>query len=151
MALPIQGVAYDFYLGLTDVSNPDEFKSAPTIAAGDFQVSIDGSTFANLSTLPVVTPTGSITVKVTLSASEMAGEKISIKAIDASGSEWGQALVAIDVAEATTETLFDIQEGDRIEDANSLIINKKGTTTALISKTIGGSLYSGTQITTTEP
>lgn len=134
---PVQGEIYIFYLGLTDVLNPDEFVSNPTIAAGDFQVSTDGSAYINLSTLPIVDPANSITVKVTVSAAEMAGEKVNIKAIDAAGSEWGQSLVAFDVPTGSTETLLDLTEGDRVETATRLIINKKNTQDAPVLKEVG--------------
>lgn len=150
MATPVNGVEYVFYLGLTNVLNPDEFIVNPTIALGDFQVSTDGSAYANLTTIPTVDPAGSITVKVTVSAVEMTGDKVNIKAVDAAGSEWGQALVVIDVPEATTESLFDLEQGDRIETANRLIINKKNTTDALLDKQISGSAYNGVEITTKE-
>jgi hypothetical protein len=60
----------------------------PTIAAGDFKVSIDGGAFANLATLPVVTPAGGRSVKITLSAAEMNGDNIFLQCVDAAGAEW---------------------------------------------------------------
>ena len=97
MALPIQGIEYVFYVGLGNSLNPDDFLVDPTIEAGDFQVSIDDSAFANLNTLPVVTPTGSVMVKVTLSAAEMAGDKVNVVAIDVADDEWQDIIVSIDV------------------------------------------------------
>lgn len=142
MALPLQNKAYEFYLGLGDINNPDEFVTNPTIAAGDFQISIDGSAFVNLATLPVVDPAGSIMVKVSLSASEMNGEKVNVVADDAAGNEWQPAIISIDVPEGNVETLTDLQEGDMIETNKRLIINKAGTLTTILDKEITGSLLS---------
>jgi hypothetical protein len=60
----------------------------PTIAAGDFKVSIDGAALANLATIPAVTPAGSSMIKFTLSTSEMAGANATVVGIDAAGAEW---------------------------------------------------------------
>jgi len=150
MTLPVKNQAYDFYVAMSDKLDPDTFKINPTIAAGDFKVSTDGSAFTNLITLPAVDPSGSRTVRISLSAAEMNGEKVNIQGIDAAGDEWQDILASIDVPEGSIETILDIMEGDRIESATSLVINKKDTTTALIDKTITGSLYAGTEIKTTE-
>lgn len=140
MSLPLKNQAYEFYLGLGDILNPDEFVANPTIAAGDFQISIDGSVFVNLDTLPIVEPAGSIMVKVSLSASEMNGEKVNVKADDASGNEWQPAIISIDVPEGNVETLTDLELGDRIETNNRLVVNKAGTLTTILDKEITGSL-----------
>lgn len=63
-------------------------KANPTIAAGDFKVSTDGGAFANLTTLPVVTPAAGRAVKITLSAAEMTGSNIMVMCVDAAGAEW---------------------------------------------------------------
>ncbi len=51
-----KNAAYTMYVGLVDQSNTKVFRAAPTLAAGDFKVSKDGGAFANLGTLPAVTP-----------------------------------------------------------------------------------------------
>jgi len=151
MAVPVFNASYEFYVTLADALDPSSFIADPTIEAGDFQISIDGSTFANLTNLPTVDPTGSVTVLISLTAAEMAGEKVNIQAIDAAGAEWQDLLIAIDVPSASTETINDIQEGDRIEDNVSLRINRKGTTDAVLDKDITGSLLSpSATISTTE-
>ena len=58
-------------MGLEDQANAGLFKAAPTLAAGDFKVSIDGGALNNLTDLPTVTPTGGRMVKITLTAAEM--------------------------------------------------------------------------------
>jgi hypothetical protein len=76
-------------IALNDVANPGSFKVNPTIASGDFKVSIDGGALANLTTLPSVSPASSIWVLITLSAAEMNGDVIAIQGIDqTSPKEW---------------------------------------------------------------
>lgn len=95
MPTPKTNVAYELYLALKD-SVTGRLRANPTIAAGDFKVSTDGGAFGNLATLPVVTPAGSIAVKVSLSQAEMNGDKIVLQAIDAVGSEWDDLLMFLD-------------------------------------------------------
>lgn len=106
MAEPKKNTAYEFYLSLIDsVASPD-FRVNPTIAAGDFKVSTDGGDFANLTTLPVVTPAGSISVKISLSAAEMNGDKAVLEINDQAGGEWDPTFVFIDISENTIDDIF---------------------------------------------
>lgn len=83
-------------IALNDYNNPGEFKANPTIAAGDFKVSIDGGALANLATLPSVSPASSIWVLITLSASEMNGDSIVIQGIDQTApKEWSDWALSI--------------------------------------------------------
>ena len=93
---PKKNEDFIFIITLQDYSNPGNFKSNPTIAAGDFKVSTDGGAFANLGTLPTVTPASGVAVKVTLSSSEMNGDYIIVVAVDqTSPKEWSDASVCI--------------------------------------------------------
>jgi len=83
----------------------NQIKSNPTLAAGDWKVSIDGGAFANLATLPDVDPDSSVQVKVSLSADEMNGDEIMVTAIDAAGTEWHSAAWVIHTV--TTGQRFD--------------------------------------------
>ena len=85
---PVKGVAFTFYVALLSKADPKIFQAAPTLAAGDVKVSIDGGALANLATLPVVTPAGSKLVKVSLSAAEMNGDQICVVFSDQLGNEW---------------------------------------------------------------
>jgi hypothetical protein len=76
-----------FYAPLVTADSQD-YKSNPTIAAGDFQVSTDGGAWSNLDTLPTLSPATDIQVKITLSIAEMTGKKVVVRAIDAAGAEW---------------------------------------------------------------
>ena len=142
MPVPANGIEYSFPVSLADAADPASFLADPTIVAGDFQVSTDGGTYVNLATLPVVLPSGSISVLVSLSASEMTGAKVNVKAIDQSADEWQDALIFIDVPDGSIETMLDIEEGDRIESSTSLVIKKAGTETIVLEKEITGSLLS---------
>ncbi len=142
MALPIKGVAYSFNIQLVDRSNPVDFLTSPTIATGDFQVSIDGGTLANLTNLPSNVPAGSAIVRVILTAAEMDGDKVSVIGIDAAGNAWEDVAINLDLPEGTVETVLDILEGDHTETNIRALIKKKGTQTVLIDKKITGSLLS---------
>lgn len=85
---PKRATEYIFYISLVSQANTKIFQANPTIAAGDFKVSIDGGALANPATLPAVTPASSKLVKVTLSIAEMTGDNISLICSDASGAEW---------------------------------------------------------------
>jgi len=139
MAEPVRGVEYEFPVGLDSVFGSG-FQENPTIAAGDFTISKDFGAFANLATLPVVTPAGSTSVKIVLSSTEMTADKILIFGKDAAGSEWQDMQVFIDAPLGSSETVLDILEGDHIETSQTLVINKKDTTIPVLSKTISGSL-----------
>lgn len=83
-------------IALEDYSNPGNFKSNPTIAAGDFKVAIDGGALANLATLPTVSPASSVCVLLELSSSEMNGDVITIVCIDqTSPKEWSDFMISI--------------------------------------------------------
>lgn len=96
MSSPKTNVAYTFYIPLID-SATGGFKANPTIAAGDFKVSTDGGAYANLATLPSVEPAGSINVKISLSAGEMNGTKVTIQCIDVAGGEWDDLFIFLDL------------------------------------------------------
>lgn len=91
---PKKSTQHIFYAPLVDRVT-GLFKASPTLAAGDFKVSIDGGALANLATLPTNTPASSTMVKFTLSTSEMAGDVITVVCIDAAGSEWNDAMFTI--------------------------------------------------------
>jgi hypothetical protein len=85
-----------FRVALEDFANPGSFKSNPTIAAGDFKVAVDATALANLTTLPSVSPASTVLVLVSLSASEMNGDVITIVGIDqTSPKEWADIVISI--------------------------------------------------------
>jgi hypothetical protein len=105
MAAPKKNVAYTYYISLMDVAATGKYKANPTIAAGDFKVSIDGGEYTNLTTLPVVEPSGSISVKISLSQAEMNGDLIIVQCIDVAGAEWTDATIYIETDDVTLNDL----------------------------------------------
>lgn len=86
---PVNGTAFICYVSLQDLATPGSMKANPTIAAGDFQISKDGGAFANLATLPTVTPAAGRAVKISLSAGEMTADSVVIQCVDqTSPKEW---------------------------------------------------------------
>lgn len=93
---PVKNEDFIFYLAVEDYASPGNFKASPTIAAGDFQVSKDGGAFANLGTLPAVTPAAGRMIKVTLSNTEMNADNVVVQGVDqTSPKEWADIVVAI--------------------------------------------------------
>jgi len=82
----------------------------PTIAAGDFQISIDGGAFANLATLPTVTPAAGGQVRVQLSQAETNGVSISIRAIDQAGGAWDDVSLTFRTTVRTVDDLLHSSE-----------------------------------------
>lgn len=85
---PEKNAIHVFYTTLVSQANSAVFQANPTLAAGDAKVSTDGGAFANLGTLPAVTPASGKAVKVTLSAAEMNGDNVVVILSDAAGDEW---------------------------------------------------------------
>ena len=50
-----------------------------------------------MGTLPVVTPAGSVSVRVDLSVAEMNGDKVIVRAKDVAGNEWNESVIFLDV------------------------------------------------------
>lgn len=86
---PVKGEDFICYITLADMSAPGALRVNPTIASGDFKVSKDGGTLTNLATLPSVEPSGSVMVKLTLSATEMTADNVTIVGVDQTATkEW---------------------------------------------------------------
>ena len=79
---PVKGEDFVFRVALTDMNIPGSFKANPTIASGDWKISKDGASLADLTTLPTVEPAGSIWVKIPLSAAEMTADNVAVQGID---------------------------------------------------------------------
>lgn len=75
---PVKNQEFTFAVCMSDYANPGQIKSNPTLAAGDFKISKDGGAFANLGTLPSVSPAGGDRVEVYLTAAEMNANNILI-------------------------------------------------------------------------
>lgn len=93
---PVKNEDFVIYIGLQSLTTPGSFQANPTIAAGDFKVSGDGGTLTNLGTLPAVTPSGSVMVKLTLSSTEMNVDNVTVVGIDqTSPKEWADFMLSI--------------------------------------------------------
>lgn len=93
---PKKNEDFQIRVALEDYANPGNFKSTPTIAAGDFKVAVDSTALANLTTLPSVSPASTVLVLVSLSASEMNGDVITIVGVDqTSPKEWSDIVISI--------------------------------------------------------
>ena len=90
---PKKNAAFIMYVGLRDQADSNLFKANPTLASGDFKVSKDGGSLANLATLPTVTPASGKMVKISLSATEMNADNVTIVCSDAAGAEWADLIV----------------------------------------------------------
>lgn len=145
---PVKNTAYIFYVGLIDQSNTKVLKANPTLASGDFQVSIDGGAFANLGTLPTVTPAAGTAVKVSMASGEMNGDNIVIACIDAAGAQWCDQLINIqtatrgldDLAFPATSGRSIVVDASGLVDANMVKAGPTGSGTAQTAGDIPGRL-----------
>ena len=93
---PTRAEAFEFAMSVGDMANPGKHKSSPTIAAGDWKISKDWGAFANLATLPVVTPAATVSIKVVLSATEMTADQVMVVWEDqTSPPEWASGSICI--------------------------------------------------------
>lgn len=151
---PKYATAWRGYIYLVDQSNTKLFKVNPTIASGDFKVSIDGGAFANLATLPVVTPSGGRSVQIDLSSSEMTGANIVVQCVDAAGAEWCDFAFPLqttvrqidDLAFPNTTGRGMVVDAAGLVDANMVKVGPTGSGTAQTARDIGANvlLSSGT-------
>ncbi len=78
--------------------------SNPTIAAGDFKVSIGGAALANLTNLPTVNPAASGSVELVLTAAEMNSDRVIIIWKDQTApAEWEDDTLVISPSEPITD------------------------------------------------
>jgi len=94
-----------FYTGLVGQSNTKLLKVNPTLAAGDVKVATDDGAPENITTLPVVDADFTKRVKVSLSATEMNGDNITVIFSDVAGDEWCDLLVNIQTASSQIDDL----------------------------------------------
>ncbi len=103
--IPKNAIEWITYISLVSTASRPDLQANPTIAAGDFQVSTDGSAFTNLDSIPVVTPASGVMVKLTLSIAEMTGDNVTVKCIDAAGGEWDDLMLSVHPATRKLEDL----------------------------------------------
>jgi hypothetical protein len=83
-----------------------DLKDAPTLATGDFKISVGGAAFANLATDPVVEPAGGPLVKIAFSQAETNGGVIAVKWVDQAGGDWSNGAATWDT---DTSTIGDVR------------------------------------------
>lgn len=136
--MPKRGEAFTFYTELVDAADTTLFKSNPTIAAGDVQISLAGGTFANLTNLPTVSPVGSTQVKVELTAAEMAGADRTVQFHDAVGGEWLDQAIHITADEQVIDDLATQASVDALNDLDAAGVRTAvGLATANLDTQIG--------------
>lgn len=83
-------------IALRDANDPRSFKSNPTLAAGDFKVDKDAGGLTNLNTTPSVSPAATVCVLLTLSATEMNADVVTVVGIDQTNpKEWCDFVMSI--------------------------------------------------------
>ena len=93
---PVKNQDFLVRIALEDYADPGRFKSNPTIAAGDFKVDKDGAGLTNLGTLPSVSPAAGKLVLITLSATEMNADVVTLVCSDQTDPpEWADYVVSI--------------------------------------------------------
>ncbi len=92
---PKKNAAFVFYVGLVSQADTKLLQASPTLAADDVKVATDDAAPGNLATLPVVDADFTDRVKVSLSAGEMNGDRITVIFSDAAGAEWADLLIDI--------------------------------------------------------
>ena len=98
---PVKNEDFIIRVALQDMSSGGSFKSSPTIASGDFKVDKDGGGLANLTTLPSVDPSSTVLVKITLSATEMNADVVTVVGVDqTSPKEWADFVLSIPTTSA---------------------------------------------------
>jgi hypothetical protein len=105
---PLKGATYSFDISLTSQADLDIFQAAPTLAAADITVALDGAGANNITNLPASPADG--VIHVTLTAAEMNADRIAVLFHDVAGNEWQDALVTIDTDTAQMNDLA--QPGD---------------------------------------
>lgn len=93
---PVKNEDFVVRVALPDMASAGRMKSSPTIATGDFKVDKDGGGLNNLATLPSVDPAASKLVKITLSATEMNADVVTVICSDQTDPpEWADYVFSI--------------------------------------------------------
>jgi hypothetical protein len=98
---PVKNEDFIIRIALEDYTNPGNFKSNPTIAAGDFKLDKDGAGLSNLGTLPSASSGSGVMVKLELSNTEMNADVVTIVGVDqTSPKEWADIVISIPTTSA---------------------------------------------------
>lgn len=135
---PKRATAWRGYISLVSQANTKTMQANPTLALGDVKVSKDGGAFANLTTLPAVTPAGGVAVQVDLSGTEMTADNVFVQFIDAAGAEWCDLTFTLqttarqidDLAFPATSGRSMVVDANGLVDANTVKVGPSGSGTA---------------------
>jgi len=132
---PKRAIAFVGYCGLVSQANTKVLQANPTLATGDVKISIDGGAYANLTTLPTVTPAAGTSVQFSLSIAEMTGDNIVVDFIDAAGAEWCDQKIVIQTTAGQIDALADFNtaqaEPTAVPAANATVAQKLAFVAAL--------------------
>jgi hypothetical protein len=96
---PVRAQEFEIWIGLPSRSSPGDYLVNPTIAAGDFKISKDGSSLVNLANLPTVQPAGGRLVHLSMSDEETDCDAFTIVGVDQSSpKEWADVIICIPTA-----------------------------------------------------
>lgn len=93
---PVKNQDFKFAMFLRSYVNPENFLTNPTLAAGDIQVSKDGGSWTNVTTLGSVSPASGMQVLQELSSTEMNADIVSVRFKDQTvPPEWCEEVFSI--------------------------------------------------------
>lgn len=113
---PKRNTAFVFYVGLVSQADGKVLQANPTLAAGDVKIAKDDGAPVNLATLPVVDADFTKRVKVSLSATEMDADQVTLLFVDAAGAEWCDLMVNIQTVAKQNDDLASQASVDTIDD-----------------------------------
>lgn len=127
---PLKNTSFILPISLFSQADTKLIKTSPTLAVGDFKISIDGGNLANTTNLPVeIESSGELLISLT--SAEMNGDIVILKAHDVSGAEWCDASFFVYTEISSTDTLI----------ANALAAYDSPTNAEMEARTIVAANY----------
>ena len=137
--LCVAGQTYTLEFSLEDQGNAGLWKANPTIAAGDFQISVNGGAFSNVDNIPTVTPAAGRRVALVISAAETtaagAGGLLYIQGVDAAGDEWYDVGFSVRVVASSGDVAQTGADGDTLETLSDEIAAVDGKVDTILGQT----------------
>jgi len=145
--LCVAGQTYTLEFSLEDQSNAGLWKANPTLAAGDFQISVNGAGFENVDNIPTVAPAAGRRVALVIAAAETtaagAGGLIYIAGVDASGDQWYDISFSVRVHAATGDAAL---TGDAMTLASSAIASGTFASGAITAAAIAANAITSSEL-----
>lgn len=135
---PKRNTAFICYVGLVSQADGAVLQANPTLAAGDVKIAKDDGAPANLATLPAVDADFTKRVKVSLSATEMDADQVTILFADAAGAEWSDLMLNIQtVARQNDDLAYPATSGRSLDvDASGRVVLQAVTHTGAVIPTV---------------